>query len=247
MRSTKAARPTQPVRSSLAARAAVHAALGEPVRLTIVDELAASDRSPRDLAERLGIPSNLLAHHLDVLEGVGLITRSASAGDGRRKYVRLDHRPLASLGLGAHQPRGEVLFLCTHNSARSQLAAAVWSSRAGQSASSAGTHPADRIDRRAIAAAKRAGVPMAAARPRPIGPIGPGVQVVTVCDRAHEELEPGPTWWHWSIPDPVAIGSARAFDRVIEELEQRIALVAPGRAHEQADEEAHEQSRDQER
>ncbi len=214
-------------------RAAVHAALGEPVRLAIVDELAASDRSPKELGERLGIPSNLLAHHLDVLEAVGLIKRSASAGDGRRKYIRLDHRPLASLAVGGHEPRGEVLFLCTHNSARSQLAAAVWSNRVGRPASSAGTRPADRIDRRAIAAARRAGVPLADAQPRPIGTIGAGVQVVTVCDRAHEELVPGPTWWHWSIPDPVAVGSAGAFDRVIEELEQRIALVAPATGHDQ--------------
>ena len=46
----------------------MHAALGEPARLAIVDELAVSDRSPKELGERLDIPSNLLAHHLTVLE-----------------------------------------------------------------------------------------------------------------------------------------------------------------------------------
>ena len=65
-------------------RAARHAALGDPVRLAIVDELAASDRAPVELRRRLGLESNLLAHHLDVLEGVGLITRSRSSGGGRR-------------------------------------------------------------------------------------------------------------------------------------------------------------------
>ena len=65
----------------LAARAAVYAAVGEPARLAIVDELAVSDRSPKELAEHLAIPSNLLAHHLDVLEAVGLITRAPSASN----------------------------------------------------------------------------------------------------------------------------------------------------------------------
>jgi ArsR family transcriptional regulator, arsenate/arsenite/antimonite-responsive transcriptional repressor / arsenate reductase (thioredoxin) len=54
--------------AGLLARAAVHAALGEPARLAIVEELATSDRSPKELADRLAIPSNLLAHHLEVLE-----------------------------------------------------------------------------------------------------------------------------------------------------------------------------------
>ncbi len=55
-------------------RASRHAALGDPVRLAIVDELASSDRSPVELRRRYGLESNLLAHHLDVLEEVGLIT-----------------------------------------------------------------------------------------------------------------------------------------------------------------------------
>jgi hypothetical protein len=57
---------------------------------------------------------------------------------------------------------------------------------------------------------------------------------VTVCDRAHEELEPAPDWWHWSIPDPVETGSAAAFDAVVADLEIRIASLTsdadpPGR------------------
>ena len=51
-------------------------------------------------------------------------------------------------------------------------------------------------------------------------------QVVTVCDRAHEELDPAPTWWHWSLPDPVADGRPSAFDDVATELEQRIDALA---------------------
>lgn len=215
--------------SLLVARAAIHAALGEPARLAIVDELALSDRSPKELGDRLGIPSNLLAHHLDVLEKVGLVTRFASAGDGRRKYVRstirLTAQSIVEPTASGHRPRGPMLFLCTHNSARSQLAAALWSARTGESAASAGTQPADRVAPGAVAAARRAGLSLSGAVPRRAGAIPSGAQVVTVCDRAHEELEPGPDWWHWSLPDPVARGTAAAFDAVITDLDQRISLV----------------------
>lgn len=212
---------------TLAARAAMHAALGDPVRLAVVDDLVASDRSPKELCARLGLASNLLAHHLDVLEEVGLVVRVTSAGDRRRKYVRLVREPLASLGIGPRRPRGDVLFLCSHNSARSQLAAALWRARTGRPAASAGTHPAPRVHRGAVAAARRAGLDLAGAEPTALGPIPADTQVVTVCDRAHEELEPAADWWHWSIPDPVETGTAAAFDAVVTDLEARIAAITP--------------------
>lgn len=211
----------------LRARAAVHAALGEPARLAIVEELATSDRSPKELADRLALPSNLLAHHLDVLEQVGLISRSMSAGDGRRKYVRLTRGTSVGFESSGRPPRGEMLFLCTHNSARSQLAAAMWTARTGQRASSAGTRPAVRVHRGAVAAARRAGLSLADATPTSIDAIPKSAQVVTVCDLVHEELRPGPDWWHWSLPDPVESGSRAAFDAVVAELEARISLVTP--------------------
>lgn len=217
---------TRSLDKELAARAAVHAALGEPARLAIVDELATSDRSPKELADRLSIPSNLLAHHLEVLEDVGLIARSASAGDGRRKYVRLVRSATAGFEAVGHAPGGEMLFLCSQNSARSQLAAALWTARTGRQASSAGTRPANRVHRGAVAAARRAGVSLADAVPRSLESIPPTSQVVTVCDLAHEELEPASDWWHWSIPDPVPSGTAAAFDAVVAELGARIASVA---------------------
>lgn len=206
-------------------RAARHAALGEPVRLALVDELVVSDRSPTELAELLGLRSNLLAHHLDVLEAAGLVTRAPSSGDGRRRYVRLVRGSLDELVPGGRAPVGEMLFLCTQNSARSQLAAALWSSRTGARAASAGTRPAARVHRGAVAAARRAGLSLEGAEPREITSIPRSVQVVTVCDLVHEELAPEPGWWHWSIPDPVAVGSAAAFDRVLDELDARIEPV----------------------
>ncbi|HNH97055.1 MAG TPA: helix-turn-helix domain-containing protein, partial [Microthrixaceae bacterium] len=131
------------------------AALGERVRLAIVDELASGDRSPGELRRRLELESNLLAHHLDVLEGAGIVARTRSDGDGRRCYVRLNRPALVGLLPAPDGVVGEALFVCTHNSARSQLAAATWRSVVGTRAWSAGTHPAERVHPGAVAAAER--------------------------------------------------------------------------------------------
>jgi protein-tyrosine-phosphatase len=211
------------VEATLELRAARHAALGDPVRLAIVDELALSDRAPVELRRLVGLESNLLAHHLDVLECVGMINRSRSSGDGRRRYVHLLPDSLRGLRPGRGVVPTRALFVCTRNSARSQLAAALWRSIAGVPAESAGTHPADRIHPGAIAAAKRAGLDLAGSIPRTLEQVGkiPNL-VVTVCDQAHEELDPGATWLHWSISDPVTEGSRQAFDAALAELRLRI-------------------------
>ena len=206
-------------------RAQLHAALGDPVRLGIVEDLAASDRSPTELAESFGLASNLLAHHLDVLEDAGLIERFTSAGDRRRRYVRLVRAPLAHLEIVTARAIGSVLFVCSHNSARSQLAAALYRAHTGHDADSAGTHPAERVHPGAVAAARRANLDLSDATPRLLQPSDAAELVVTVCDRAHEELQPGPDWWHWSIPDPVEAGTDAAFDAVITDLDARIATL----------------------
>jgi protein-tyrosine-phosphatase len=204
-------------------RARVHAALGEPSRLAIVDALTVSDRSPQELQQRFAVPSNLLAHHLDVLEEAGLIERSRSSGDGRRRYVHLrpgalDH--LAPHGSVVAQP---ALFVCTGNSARSQLAAALWEALTEASAESAGTHPADRVHPGAVAAGRRAGLDLTNASPRSLADLETRPRLtITVCDRAHEELDPDAGWLHWSIPDPVPVGNRAAFDATVTELTRRI-------------------------
>lgn len=213
-------------------RAARHAALGDPARLAIVDELAVSDRSPVELRRRLGLASNLLAHHLDGLERVGLIERSRSSGDGRRRYVHLRRDALEGLGPAPRLRPGPALFVCNANSARSQLAAALWHHATGEPAESAGTHPAERVHPEAIAAAARAGMDLRSASPRHLAEIGeiPPL-VVTVCDQAHEELDAHDTWLHWSVPDPVPVGTKTAFDATVVELRNRIgAAVGPSRA-----------------
>ena len=211
---------------TLELRAARHAALGDPVRLAIVDELALSDRAPVELRELVGLESNLLAHHLDVLESVGMINRSRSSGDGRRRYVHLLRDSLRDLSPGRRVVPARALFVCTRNSARSQLAAALWRSLTGAPAESAGTHPASRVHPGAIAAAKRAGIDISGSIPRTLDGVGklPGI-VVTVCDQAHEELAPDDSWLHWSVPDPVAVGSRAAFDAALAEISERIAVV----------------------
>ena len=210
---------------TLEQRAAAHGALSAPARLAIVDELVVSDRTPKELGQRLGMTSNLLAHHLDVLEAEGLIERGMSAADQRRRYVRLTQHNFDSLMLTVPSTPRRVLFLCSHNSARSQLAAALWKSHTGASAASAGTHPAPRVHRGAVSAAKRAGLDITKAIPKMLGAIPHATQVITVCDRAHEELEPEDSWWHWSIADPVDEATPAAFDAVVVELEKRIAAI----------------------
>jgi len=216
------------VPSSFEVRAARHAALGDPVRLAIVDLLSVSDRSPSELQQEIGVASNLLAHHLDVLEGVGLVRRFPSSGDGRRRYVRLQHEQLAGLMAGPRLVPAAALFVCSANSARSQLAAALWTALTSAPAASAGTHPAARVHRGAVAAARRAGLDLSSATPRHLDDVErtPGL-VVTVCDQAHEELHVGEGWLHWSVPDPVPVGTRAAFDATVADLRERIlTLVA---------------------
>jgi protein-tyrosine-phosphatase/DNA-binding HxlR family transcriptional regulator len=214
------------VPSNLAERAAVFACLGDPLRLAICDELAVSDRSPSELGRIVGLQSPLLAHHLEALETAGLIVRSHSRGDGRRRYIRLVHERITHLGsmVGADRLRARrALFVCTHNSARSPLAAALWRRETGEPAESAGTEPAATVHPGARAAAERAGLDLGDAVPRSLDDVRRVPKlVITVCDRAHEELHPEPSWLHWSIPDPADDGGPAAFDAAVDELRDRI-------------------------
>jgi protein-tyrosine-phosphatase len=173
-----------------------------------------------------GIESNLLAHHLDVLESVGMISRSKSSGDGRRRYVHLMREALHGLTPRGQMTAGRALFVCTRNSARSQIAAVLWRSLTGAAADSAGTHPAEHVHPGAMAAAKRAGLDLTGATPHAFQRNSrlPRL-VVTVCDQAHEELASDHSWLHWSVPDPVAVGTKAAFDAALAELRERITTL----------------------
>ncbi len=117
--------------------------------------------------------------------------------------------------------------MCSANSARSQLAAALWSAASAVPVASAGTRPAEAIAPGAVAAAARHGIRLLAARPLALDDVlGPDDVIVTVCDNAHEELTPLPTL-HWSIPDPVRLGTDDAFDDAVAEITRRVGDLAP--------------------
>lgn len=223
------AKPT----ADLERRARSYAALGDPGRLSVVDALALGDLSPGDLARRLGIASNLLAHHLRVLEDAGLVARARSEGDRRRSYVRLrtEHPALASLApaLDDHlRDRRRVVFVCTHNSARSQLAASAWRHVSSVPATSAGTRPAPRVHPGALGTAQRHGLDLADAETRHVDDVLEGHDlVVAVCDQVHEELGQVPRL-HWSVPDPVRSATPDDFEAAYVDLAHRVGRLAAG-------------------
>ena len=129
-----------------------------------------------------------------------------------------------------------VLFLCTGNSARSQIAEQVLN-RKGRGrfvAESAGSHPAAHVNPYAIETLERHGYFWTGGRPRGLDglPEQDWDFVITVCDRAREACPffPGqPVIAHWRMPDPAAVvGSEeevrRAFNDTILVISRRIDL-----------------------
>lgn len=217
--------------TDLERRARIHGALADPHRLRIVELLARSDLTPSELATDLGIGSNLLAHHLRILEHAGVVERLRSEGDRRRRYLRLSLN-VGDVSIGGPRVAADrLLFVCTGNSARSQLAAGLWNQVSDIPAESAGTHPAAEVHPLAIRAGRDAGVDLADARPRALDEVaGTPDLVVTVCDRAHEEVGSaagGATLVHWWIPDPRQDGTPLAFAETVVQLRGRIATLSP--------------------
>jgi protein-tyrosine-phosphatase len=218
--------------SSLMARARVHAALGDPSRLAIADILSVGDASPGEIGTRLGMPTNLVAHHVNVLVAAGVVDRHRSEHDRRRSYLRLRPAALPAValhGLNALAVRpGRVVFVCTRNSARSQLAAALWARASAIPAASAGTQPAVRVNPRAVRTARRHGLSLAKARTAELGDVVvDGDLLVAVCDHVHETLPPDRERLHWSVPDPVPADTDEAFEAAYADLAARIDRLAP--------------------
>lgn len=210
-------------------RARIHAALGDPARLAIVDALTLGDASPGEIAHALDMPTNLVAHHVKVLTDAGLVTRGRSEGDRRRIYLRLRPQALAALATPRLTGVGRVVFVCTHNSARSQLAAALWKQRTHSAAASAGTKPAARVHPRAVAAAHRHHLHLDPTGTAHVSDVVRGDDlVIAVCDNAHEELtSPVRPRLHWSVPDPVRVDTDEAFEAAYADLADRVDRLAP--------------------
>lgn len=207
-------------------RARLHAALGDETRLRLVEELWLNDRTPLQLRRLVGIDSNLMSHHLDVLEDAGAVTRRVSSGDARRRYVTVSEQIGPFVARTPLSVRS-VLFVCTHNSARSQFAEALVNDATSIRAESAGTTPSRVVHPKAVKVAGERGLDISNAVPKSYGEVaGEPDLVVSVCDRACEAPLPfRARRFHWSVPDPVETGRLDGFRDAFEDISHRVGLL----------------------
>lgn len=213
--------------TDLARRAAIFAALADQTRLRIVDLLTLGDLASSEIGSALDLRSNLIAHHLGVLESARIITRTRSEFDRRRSYIGLRPEVFETLAPPSVPAPARVLFVCTANSARSQLAEVIWRDASPIEVASAGTRPAPAVNAEATAAAARHGLVIDPdRRPRHLDEVrAEGDLVITVCDDAHERLLADDDL-HWSVRDPARLGTPAAFDAAFDTLSQRIRALS---------------------
>jgi ArsR family transcriptional regulator, arsenate/arsenite/antimonite-responsive transcriptional repressor / arsenate reductase (thioredoxin) len=164
-----------------------------------------------------------------VLQDAGIIERSRSEGDRRRTYLRLRPHTLAALLPAPVNPVVRVVFVCTHNSARSQLAAAMWAEHSEIPAASAGTDPAPRVHPRAVRVGRRHGLTLHPANTAHVRDVlRDNDLVIAVCDNAHEHLPTQPKRrLHWSVRDPAPVDTDAAFEAAYADIAGRIDRLAP--------------------
>ena len=231
---------------------------GHPVRWRLLSELSYSDRRVGELCARLGLPQSLVSYHLGRLRTERVVSRRRSAADGRDSYYVLELarcgellasagnalHPGLRLAPGAparrtrprHRSRTRVLFLCTGNSARSQIAEALTERLSGGAveAFSAGSHPKP-VHPNAVRVLSRRGIDITGRRSKHLDEFA-GVRfdyVVSLCDRVREvcpEFPGRPDLIHWSVPDPGREGNTNretypAFERTAAELATRVAFL----------------------
>ncbi len=163
-----------------------------------------------------------------------MVHRRRSDGDARRSYLTLawDNPIVAATAAHGVAPRGtRVVFVCSANSARSQMAASLLAHATHTPVASAGTAPADAIHPLALAELQRHGLaPLAPAPASAADVITDKDIVVAVCDNAYEHLGPAKVALHWSVPDP-AHGNADAFGEAFADLTPRIVRLADALTH----------------
>lgn len=230
---------------------------GHPLRWRLLSELARSDRMVHELTGLVGHPQNLVSYHLGKLRDGGLVTARRSSADGRDAYYTVDlprlrallagagtalhpglHIPLPTGDEGPGRGRGtvRVLFLCTGNSARSQMAEALVRARSGGAIEvfSAGSRPKP-LHPNARRVMREQGIDIGDHRSKHLGEFADTRfdWVITLCDRVREvcpEFPGGPEAVHWSIPDPAAAGeddaaSYPAFQHTAAELDTRVGFL----------------------
>jgi len=229
---------------------------GHPVRWRLLSELARSDRRVGELCELAGRRQSLVSYHLRQLRDGGLVSIRRSAADGRDTYYVLDlprcgqllsstgaslhpglaSAPLSRTGRDRRPVITRVLFLCTGNSARSQIAEALTErlSHGTIGAVSAGSHPKP-LHPHAVRVMRERGIDLTGRRSKHMGEFAAERfdYVISLCDRVREvcpEFPGGPELIHWSIPDPAREpGSDEetlpAFERTAAELSTRVGFL----------------------
>lgn len=229
-----------------------------PIRWSVLTRLARSDYRVQELVTFLQLPQNLVSYHLRQLRSGNLVTERKSSADERSMYYSLDLEQFRSLYLQAGEQlhpaladapvplEGErsvpqtplrVLFLCTENSARSQMAEALLRhlSHGTIEACSAGSQPAEHVHPLAIRLMERTGIDMSQARPKHFDEfLGQHFDaIVTVCDRVREicpVFPDDPERIHWSFPDPALAEGAEetryhAFEQTSLQLITRLRFL----------------------
>jgi ArsR family transcriptional regulator, arsenate/arsenite/antimonite-responsive transcriptional repressor / arsenate reductase (thioredoxin) len=231
---------------------------GHPLRWRLLIELGRSDRQVRELCALVGRRQSLVSYHLGRLRTQGLVSMRRSSADRRDAYYSVDlarcGQLLAATG-GALHPglrlapaasskrrrrsvadRPRLLFLCTGNSARSQMAQALVEQLAGSTIEvfSAGSDPKP-LHPNAVRAMREHQLDIAGRRTKHLNEFTqqPFDYVISLCDRVREvcpEFPDRPDLIHWSIPDPAREGDTDtqtypAFQRTATELATRIRFL----------------------
>jgi protein-tyrosine-phosphatase len=204
-------------------------------------------------------PQSLVSYHLRVLREGGLVFARRSSADGRDSYYAIDlhacREALQSTGGALHPSlrlapaierrqeqsslrNQQVLFLCTGNSARSQIAEALMDqiSDGAIHAVSAGSNP-KQLHPNAVRVLHKRGIDISKNRTKHLDEFRTARfdTVITLCDRVREvcpAFPSRPELVHWSVPDPALEGSNNrssypAFERTAIELETRIRFRLP--------------------
>lgn len=225
--------------------------LAHDLRWTLLKALTTSDHRVQELVAFVHEPTNLVSYHLKKLRDDGLVQARRSDADGRDIYYSLDLDRLRGLywgaagalhpALEAYQPRTpdlqrlpdvRVLFLCTHNSARSQMAEGLLRHVTGGQIDthSAGSQPSG-IHPDAITTMDALGIDIRGQTSKPLSDMTDQAfdYVITVCDKVREvcpTFPGGGQQLHWGLPDPAAIGDpierAQAFTATAAQLQSRI-------------------------